>query len=86
MRRWAMILDVVFAPSGYGSEPAPRDLTFTFWLHERGEFQKIEPREVEREGDRFFVVTLPGGAVRRLRQYQSGATQWVDSIPGGDPD
>ena len=65
---------------------APRDYSFTFWLHdENDKFQKIEPRKVEREGDRFFILMLPGDAVRRLRQHQSGAVEWVESIPGGDP-
>lgn len=64
----------------------PREWTFTFWIHEDGKLQRIVAREVERDGDRFFIVTLPGGEVRRLRQHQSGVVEWVQSIPGGDPE
>jgi hypothetical protein len=63
----------------------PRDWTFTFWLHDEGKLQKIEPRVVEREGDPFFAVTLPDASIRRLRQHQS-SVEWVESIPGGDPE
>lgn len=65
----------------------PREWTFTFWIRGEGDkLQRIEPREVEREGDRYFVLTLPGDDVRRFHQYESGAVEWVESIPGGDPE
>lgn len=64
----------------------PREWSFTFWLHDEGKVQRIEPREVERDGDRYFVLTLPGDDVRRFHQYESGAVEWVESIPGGDPE
>lgn len=71
---WAMVV-----PS------PPREWSFIFWLHDKGKVQQIEPRAVEREGDRFFIVTLPGGEVRRWRQ-QGLAIELVESIPGGDPE
>ena len=78
--------EVLVGWAGYVPSP-PREWTFTFWLHDKaGRFERIEPREVEREGDRFFIVTLPGDEVRRLRQRQSGSVEWVQSIPGGDPE
>jgi hypothetical protein len=77
--------EVLVGWAGYVPSP-PREWTFTFWLHDEGKLQKIEPREVEREGDRFFFLRLPGDAVRRFRQHQSGVVEWVNSIPGGDPE
>jgi hypothetical protein len=50
--------------STYGSGEKPRDLTFTFRRHGK----KLPSREVERDGDRFFIVALPDGAVSRFRQ------------------
>jgi hypothetical protein len=65
---------------------ATSDLVFTFWRHDvEGKSQEIKAREVERQGDRFFVLTLPSGAVRRMRQHKAGLLEWVESIPGGDP-
>jgi hypothetical protein len=78
--------EIRFAFSTYAKEPTPRDITVTFQhIADNGETQKLTPREVEREGYRFFIVTLPDGAVRRFRLKGPIHLEPVDSIPGGDP-
>lgn len=80
--------EFIVARSTYVQNPAPRDLTFTFSVHYKGATpQRLESREVERGGDRFFIMTLPGDEVVRFRQNpKSGEAEPVDSIPGGDPE
>ena len=77
--------EILVGFSSYGAlgSTDPSDWTLTFWLRsENDKFQKIESREVKRDGHRFFLVTLPSGEVRRSRLKQSGSFDWVDSIPG----
>ncbi len=67
----------------YGPGDKPRDLTFTF--RERG--VHLGSREVECDGDRYFIVTRPDGSVQRYRQNpESGKLEKVDEIPCGDPE
>lgn len=72
--------------TGPGVEPTVRDVGITFqYIAENGEFHGLTKREVEREGKRFFIVTLPGGTFRRFRLDGPTHLEPVDSIPGGDP-
>jgi hypothetical protein len=78
-------VEILVGFSSYGNlgSADPSDWTLTFWLrYENDKFQKVESREVKRDGDRFFLVTLPSGEVSRSRLKQSGSFDWVDSIPG----
>jgi hypothetical protein len=77
--------EILVGWSGYEGTPH-RELTFSFWCRDEDDkLQHLRPREVEREGDRFFLLTLPDGTIRRFCQRQSGLLEWVASILGGDP-
>jgi hypothetical protein len=66
----------------YGSGEKLGDLSFTFELHN----VHLKSQEVECDGDRFFFVRRPDGAVQRFRENpESGNAEPVDSIPCGDP-
>lgn len=83
---WAPVSEPVWGPAELRGIGSSRLHLHVLAPRRDDKIQKIEPRKVEREGDRFFIVMLPGDAVRRLRQHQSGAVEWVESIPGGDPE
>jgi hypothetical protein len=48
--------------------------------------QELPTRSVKRDDARFYAVTTLEGETRRFRQPADGVGEWVDSIPGGDPE
>jgi hypothetical protein len=84
-------IHVLWSTYGHLGRSTPRDRTPTFERRdENGKLQKLTVARVQDRGeDRFFIVSLPGGAVRIWRQPLTADDVsdggWVDSIAGGDP-